>query len=256
MSCSSIWAGVQNGTLFCNPTPAERAEFIQCATQRICASYQAASGVSCNSGDIFFFGLLAALGFQARVQQASCGNQPNPGSFGQPCAPGSPCCPQCLAPLACNGQGNCCPTPMVAGSPCSTSCPCPAPMQCVSGQCQMPCPNPMVEGSPCNAQCPCPQGMVCKDGFCCLQNGWPCDPFSASPAPCKQCPNGSSCQYDGGCFFHYATQDPKTGKIFWDPNLNKVYSPYCPNEARIACNKDPNCKVLPEGSPDGKILCK
>lgn len=254
MSCATIFARAQNGTLFCSPTAAERNEFIQCAVQRMCNVYQQMTTKQCKPVDTLFLGVIAALALEAKVNEAACQNQPPPGGFGQPCAPGTPCCPSCVAPFACNGSGTCCPNPMTAGSPCGPNCPCPAPMQCVNGACVAPCDQPMVEGSPCGPSCACPDGMACANGTCCLQNGWPCDPFSKNPAPCKVCPAGKGCEFKGSCLVRYQKGNPLFPETMWWDKWGPVT--VCDAKFRAACKADPYCQMMPDTTKDEVSSCE
>ena len=170
MSCNDIWAGVQDGSLFCAPTAAQRAEFISCAVQRMC-NVMAANAKPCSSADTLLFQFVAALAFEGRVQQAACSNQPSPGAAGQPCAPGTPCCPQCQSSLQCSNGTCCAPPPYPSlGQQALAGCPCAQGLarDPATGAC---CPQSMTFGSPCTPQCPCPAPMQCVDGACCWPQG-------------------------------------------------------------------------------------
>lgn len=170
MACTDIWTNVNNGTLFCAPTAAQRGEFVSCAVQRMCDNMKAA-GAPCTGWDKILFELIAALGFESRVLLADCSNQVAPGGAGQPCAPGTPCCAQCQNPLQC-ANGTCCPPPPfpALGQQALPGCPCAQGLvrNPGTGTC---CPQNQSVGSPCSPGCPCPAPMQCTNGQCC----WPLD---------------------------------------------------------------------------------
>ena len=280
MSCNDIWAGVQNGSLFCAPSAAQRAEFISCAVERNC-KVLAAKAKSCSVGEKLFFLAVAAIGFEARVQQAACVNQPAPGGSGQPCAPGTACCPQCQSPLLCsNGTccapppfpgfdqqalpgcpcapgltrngltGACCPQPMTAGSPCTSRCPCPQPMTCVNGTCKPPCPSQPWVGSPCSKECPCPAPLECSGGICCNSSANPCDPFGPASGPCPKCTAGQKCHFQGSCLVRFKLGIPP--KLSWSDWMAK---PYCNQSDFEECLAKGMCQVKADPNSQGKTWC-
>lgn len=72
MNCAQVWNGVQDATLFCLPTPQQRAAYIDCASQRMCARLEAVKGVSCTYADKALFGIIAAVAFDAHVAESGC----------------------------------------------------------------------------------------------------------------------------------------------------------------------------------------